>query len=210
MSNCTDWTEKTASWSEGSIPKLCNRMNHEIKRQTTITVKLLLLIVATGILCSCGYKVRSSAGKMPEGIQSIGVPTFRNLTSEQKVEQLLTRAVLRELSIRTGRPVTSDKTGVDAVLHGEIRSVSSAPVTFRTQQSGSQTFGAAFLVTVQANVSLVRTRDGMVLWQNENYVYRERYVLNTSVQDFFSEENPALERLASSFAATLAGSIFDR
>ncbi|HSW38958.1 MAG TPA: LPS assembly lipoprotein LptE, partial [Acidobacteriota bacterium] len=122
----------------------------------------------------------------------------------------LTKAILRELSIRTGAAVSSNSSGVDAVLHGEIREVRSVPVTFRTQPSGSQTFGSAFLVTVRVDVRLVRTRDEMILWQNEQYVYQERYVLSTSVSDFFSEENPALERLARSFAATLAGSLLTR
>ena len=44
-------------------------------------------------------------------------------------------------------------------------------------------------------------RDGAVLWENPNYVYSERYVLNAKITDFFSEENPALERLARDFAA---------
>jgi hypothetical protein len=56
----------------------------------------------------------------------------------------------------------------------------------------------------------VRLKDSSVLWQNDDFLFRERYVLNSSVRDFFSEENPALERLARDFAASLASTILER
>jgi hypothetical protein len=143
-------------------------------------------------------------------VQSLGIPTFRNLTPQYKIEQLITRAVLKEFSTRTRATVNSSSSGVDMVLEGEIRNVSSSPVTFGTQTEGSQTTGSAFLVTVQMSVKLKRLRDSAVIWQNDDFLYRERYVLNSSVRDFFFEENPALERLAKSFAARLASEILGR
>jgi len=157
---------------------------------------------------ACGYKVRSSVGKLPSEAQSLGVPTFRNVTTQFKIEQLISRAVLREFSTRTRATVNSSGSGVDLVLLGEIHNVSSIPVTFGTQ-TGSQTFGSAFLVTVQMNVKLMRLKDSSIVWQNDSFLFRERYVLNSNVRDFFSEENPALERLAKNFAASLASAILD-
>ena len=83
--------------------------------------------------------------------------------------------------------------------------MSATPVTF-----GSDSFGSAFLVTVQLAVKLVRSRDGTVLWENPDFLFRERYELNRRLVDFFSEENPALERLAREFAASLASTVLDR
>jgi hypothetical protein len=159
---------------------------------------------------SCGYHVRSSVGKLPYGMQSIGIPGFRNLTGQFAVEQIMTEAVLKEFSARTAARVTPESGGVDAVLLGDILSVNSVPVTFGSQETGSQTFGSAFLVTVRMSVLLKRTSDSAVLWRNEDFLYSERYVLNRNVRDFFSEENPALQRLARSFAASLAGAILER
>ena len=88
---------------------------------------------------------------------------------------------------------------------GEIRNISSSPVTF-----GTDTFGSAFLVTVQTSVKLVRAADSKVLWENTDYVFRERYVINSKVSEFFSEENPALERLSRQFAASLASAVLNR
>jgi hypothetical protein len=170
----------------------------------------LWLLAISLIFAACGYRVRSSVGKLPSGIQSIGIPTFQNLTDQYKIEQLISSAVLKEFSLRTRTPVKSGNSGVDAVLRGEIRRVSAVPVTFGTQTVGSQTIGSAFLITVEGSVKLVRTKDSQVVWQNERFLFRERYVLNANVRDFFSEDNPALERLARNFAASLAGAILDR
>ena len=52
--------------------------------------------------------------------------------------------------------------------------------------------------------------DGTVLWENADYLFRERYELNRNVVEFFSEENPALERLAREFASSLASTVLNR
>jgi len=169
-----------------------------------MTSPLALAILSSG----CGYQVHSSIGSLPSGIQSLGIPTFVNRTPQYKVEQRLTSAVLREFSARTRVPVNSNSSGVDAVLRGEIRSVNSSPVTFSTDSTG--TFASSFLVTVQIGVKLVRVSDSKVLWENADFLFRERYVLNGKVTDFFSEEGPALDRLAQDFAASLATTVLSR
>ncbi len=169
-------------------------MRHKTANRV-LPFSIALLLVAA----ACGYHVRSSVQKLPEGIQSLGIPTFKNLTHEYKLEQRMTTAVLNEFAARTSLPVSSKSSGVDAVLLGEIRSISASPVTF-----GTDTFASAFLVTVQIGVKLVRVKDSAVLWEDADFLYRERYVLNTKLTDFFSEENPALDRLSREFAASLA------
>ncbi len=162
---------------------------------------LVLLTFAGG----CGYRVTNSVKGLPTDIHSLGVPTFRNLTNQYKLEQQISQALLQEFASRTRFPVNSNSSDVDAVLLGEIRSASSSPVTF-----GTDTFGSAFLVTVQIGVKLVRLKDGKVLWENPDYLFRERYVFNSKVIDFFSEEGPALERLAREFAASLVSTVLNQ
>ena len=161
-------------------------------------------IAALLLACGCGYRVQSSVRGLPEGIGSLGIPTFKNLSSQFKLEQRVTGAVLKEFTTRTRVPVNSAGSGVDAVLLGEIRSLSSSPVTF-----GTGTFGSAFLITVQLSAKLVRVKDKKVIWENANFLYRERYVLNSKLTDFFSEENPALDRMARDFAASLVSAVLN-
>jgi len=59
-------------------------------------------------------------------------------------------------------------------------------------------------------VRLVRVKDSKVLWENNDFLYRERFQLNSNVKDFFPEEGPALERLARQFAASLASAVMNQ
>jgi len=177
------------------------------KRRRFAEMAAIIILLIVG---ACGYRVRTSTGNLPYGMQSLGIPTFRNLTSQYRIEQVISGALLKEFSLRTKARINSSSSGVDAVLLGEINNVNSVPVAFGSQKDGSQTFGSAYLVTVQMAVRLVRVKDSAIIWQDEHLIFRERYVLNHSVRDFFSEENPALERLARSFAASLAGVILGR
>lgn len=182
-----------------------SRANFSRKSGPTRATLLLLVCLAVGGTAGCGYQVHSAVGKLPSGIQSLGIPTFENRTYEFKVEQVITGAVLKEFSLRTAIPVNSHKSGVDAVLVGEIRGINATPVTF-----GSDTFASVFLVTVQMGVKLVRVKDSKVLWENNDFSFRERYQLNSDVKSFFSEESPALDRLSREFAASLVSAVLHR
>ena len=165
----------------------------------------MVLMFATLLFPGCGYRVRSAVGRLPGGAESIGIPTFRNLTSEPEIEQILTRALLREFAARTRGSVNSSGSDADLVLLGEVKEVNAVPVTFGAQNSGELTFGSAFQVTVRIGAKLVRRRDSAVVWENENFFFRDRHLLDSDVRNFFAGDNPAFERLARNFAAALAG-----
>ncbi|MDI9613035.1 MAG: LPS assembly lipoprotein LptE [Acidobacteriota bacterium] len=179
-------------------------------RNLTIPAGLLLALALCAPIAGCGYRIAGSMGRLPGGAQSLGIPTLRNLTNQHGIEQTLTAALLEEFSLRTPGRVDSRPTGTDAVLMGEIVEITSTPVTFGTEQAGSRTFGTSFVITVRSNLRLVRPDDSAVLWQSTDLVFRERYALNASIADFFSEENPALKRLARAFAASVAGAVLER
>ena len=165
---------------------------------------VFMMLCGFGI-AGCGYRVQSSVRNLPSGIRSLGIPTFTNSTTQYRIEQRITGALLKEFSTRTRAEVNSNSTGVDAVLVGEIRQVFSNPVTY-----ASDAFGSAFVVTVQVSVKLVRTSDSATLWENTDFLFTERYVLNSNVSDFFSEEGPALDRLSQEFASSLASTVLSR
>jgi hypothetical protein len=165
----------------------------------------LLLIFALALYAGCGYRIAGAVSNPPGGIRSLGIPTFANETREYKLEQQLTAAVLKEFALRTRIPITSQSRDVDAVLEGRILNLNSSPITF-----GADSFASAFNVTVDISVRLVRLKDRAVLWESQGFSYRAQYVLNSKVNQFFSEENAAVERLAKDFAASLASSILAR
>ena len=169
----------------------------------------ITLIFIALFFTGCGYRVRSAVGRLPGGAESIGIPTFKNLTGEPEIEQVMTRAILREFAARTGARINSSDLDADLVLSGEVKEVTSVPVTFGVQNAGEQTFSSAFQITVRIGAKLVRRRDSAVIWENENFVFRERVLLNSDVHDFFAEDNPAFERLARNMAASLASVVID-
>jgi outer membrane lipopolysaccharide assembly protein LptE/RlpB len=177
------------------------RMN----RSHQFAIWSLLLGLAVTVTAACGYKVQSSVRSLPAGINSLGIPTFNNSTSQYRIEQRVTAAVLKEFSERTRVPVDSKKSGVDAVLLGDIRLINSSPVTY-----AADAYGSAFVVTVQVAVKLVRTSDSSVLWENPGFLFTERYVLTNKVTNYFPEEGPALDRLSHDFAASLTSTILSR
>jgi outer membrane lipopolysaccharide assembly protein LptE/RlpB len=176
----------------------------------TSCVLKIALMFAVLLFPGCGYRVRSAAGQLPGGAESIGIPTFRNLTGEAEIEQILTRAILREFAARTRGRVNSSDSGADLVLLGEVKDVTAVPVTFGAQNSGELTFSSAFQITVRIRARLVRQRDSAVVWEDENFVFRERHLINSDVRDYFAGDNPAFERLARNFAAVLAGAVLNR
>jgi outer membrane lipopolysaccharide assembly protein LptE/RlpB len=62
-------------------------------------------VLAAGslILClsGCGYHIAGQADTVPDEIRTIAVPAFQNGTTEYKIEQYVTQAVVREFLTRT-------------------------------------------------------------------------------------------------------------
>ena len=64
------------------------------------------------------------------------------------------------------------------------------------------------MVTVTMKVSLV-DHSGHVLFENQNYSFRQQYQVSREVTSFFEEGTPALQRLSQDFARTLVSDILE-
>lgn len=161
----------------------------------------ILLLGVSG----CGYHTLGAATHLPSDIKTLSVPVFANRTESYHTETAMTNAVIREFATRTRFRVTPDASaGADAVLHGAILKEVIAPLTYNaaTQQSSS------FLITIVASVKL-SDRDGKVLYQNSNYVYREQYQSTTDLATFIQEDPAAVDRLSRAFARQLVADVLE-
>jgi hypothetical protein len=52
-------------------------------------------------------------------------------------------------------------------------------------------------------------RDHKVLYENDNYVFRQPYEISTDVNSFFQEEGPALDRMSQDFASRLVADVLE-
>jgi outer membrane lipopolysaccharide assembly protein LptE/RlpB len=153
----------------------------------------------------CGYHALGAATHLPPGVRTLYVPVFATRTEANQTETVMTQAVIRELTTRTRLRVTPSASGdPDATLLGTILQETVAPLTYNssTQQSSS------FLITVVASVTLT-ARDGKVLYQNKNYVYRQQYQSTTNLPSFFEENPAAIERLSREFASQLVADLVE-
>ena len=154
-------------------------------------------------LSGCGYHTLGAATHLPPGVHTLAVPEFATRTEAYRTETVMTQAVIRELATRTRLRVMPDE-DADAVLHGTILKETVAPLTYNsaTQQSSS------FLITVVVSVTLTG-RDGKVLYENKNYVYRQQYQSTTNLPNFFEESPAAVERLSREFARQLVADVLE-
>ena len=165
---------------------------------------ILVLALALGAV-SCGYHSAGKAARLPQDLHTIAIPGFVNKTQTYRIEQVLTGAVVREFASRTNyRVVNKETADADAVLQGTVVGAELAPVTYDSR-TGRASSG---LVTVTMRVSLV-DRHGKVLFENQNYQFREQYQISREITSFFEEESPAVDRLSRDFARTLVSNILE-
>jgi outer membrane lipopolysaccharide assembly protein LptE/RlpB len=160
----------------------------------------------------CGYHVAGRSSSLPKSIRVIAVPALENKTTSYRIEQRLTTATVHELLVKTSYRVVPNPADGDAVLRGKVLSLEAVPLLFDTA-SGRAT---AMLVTVKCEVTFEERETGKILYHSENFIFRNEYeILSTSslskdpksVEGFFEEQDPALDRMAQDFAARLVAAV---
>ena len=171
----------------------------------------LVLVVSAVLLVSngCGYALAGRGSFLPAYIRTIGIPLFGNNTPYETVEQVMTEHVRSEFIGRGKYKVLPQETGVDAVLTGEITSLTITPASFTQEQQA-----ARYIITVTARLEFKDLKTNKVLWDNPALVYREEYqaAQGTGALDpnaFFGQEANALERVASEFARSVVSGILE-
>jgi outer membrane lipopolysaccharide assembly protein LptE/RlpB len=172
-----------------------------VMRQFTLVLTAISLLSLSG----CGYHTLGAASHLPPDVHTLSVPVFATRTEAYHTETAMTEAVIREFATRTRFRVTPDEgPDADAVLRGTILKESVAPLTYNssTQQSSS------FLITMVVSVTLTG-RDGKVLYENKNYVFRQQYQSTMDLPTFLQEDPAAVERLSREFARQLVADVLE-
>lgn len=159
---------------------------------------------------SCGYRLAGQANRLPADLKVIAIPAFENRTTLMRLGQRLTSAVMEEFIQRTnyrvvGTPGSGQEAGADAVLRGTVLTARSTPLIF----DASTGRASAVQITITIQVELRHLRRQQVLFSNPRYIFREQYEVSSDLDSFFDERNPALERLARDFAATLVTAVLE-
>jgi outer membrane lipopolysaccharide assembly protein LptE/RlpB len=193
-------TRKDGAGSRGLVTPSVHSYN--VLRMIRRLLVLALAVPLAGI-AGCGYHTVGAASHLPPDLRTLSVPVFATRTEAYRTETVMTNAVIREFATRTRFRVTPDANpDADAVLHGTILKEVVTPLTYNasTQESSS------FLLTMVVSVTL-NGRDGKVLYENKNYVFRQQYQSTTDLPTFLQENPAALERLSRDFARALVADV---
>src|SRR5258708_21220864 len=150
-------------------------------------------------LSGCGYHTLGAAAHLPPDAHTVYGAVFATRTEAYHTETAMTTAVIREFATRSRLRVTPVESGnPDVILRGTILKEVVAPLTYNTstQQSSS------FLVTMVVSVTLTG-RDGKILYENKNYVFRQQYQSTSDLPTFLDESPAAIARLSRDFARAL-------
>jgi outer membrane lipopolysaccharide assembly protein LptE/RlpB len=165
-----------------------------------------MVVVAVAIMAAgCGYHVAGRAANLPSDWKTISVPAFKNDTTQYRIEQRFTAAVVREFLSRTKYRVVQDARSADAILNGEVLSIETSPVLFNATTGEVTTM----LVTVHAKVQFTDNKTQKAVYQNDDMLFRSEYQISPDVQSFFQEEDPALERMSRDFASHVVANVVE-
>ncbi len=166
-----------------------------------LTVLLMMAVLVAG----CGYHVAGRAANLPSDWKTIAVPAFKNDTTQYRIEQQFTQAVIREFLSRTKYRIVQDTQSADAILHGEVLSIETSPVLFNANTGEVTTM----LVTVHTKVQLTDSKTQKSVYENDDMLFRSEYQISPDVKSFFQEEDPALERMSRDFATHLVSDVVE-
>lgn len=164
---------------------------------------VILLFIAVSGFTEC-YKPVTNSG-LPKRIKTVAVPAFqfeaRGL--RYRVESRFTEAVTKEI-IRRGRglKVQGSRDGADAVVEGTIRDFNFTGVLLDREGRAR-----IYEVTIVVAVTVRDLQENKILFDNQNFIFRDSFEFSEDPRSFFNEEDPAVERMARAFAESVVSSV---
>ena len=167
-----------------------------------------LIFIAALFLAVSGfrgcYKPVTNSG-LPGNIKTVAVPAFQFEVegARYRVESRFTEAVTEEI-IKRGRglKVQGSPKNADAVIEGTIRRFLFSGVLL--DRDGR---ARVYEVTVVAAVTVRDLKQNVILYDNQNFIFRDSFEFSEDPRSFFNEEDPAVERMAKTFAESVVSTI---
>ena len=185
------------------------RLQEERRGFANFFVSLVVFLALVTSSAGCGYTLAGRGSFLPESIRTIGVPLFVNSTPVFDIERRLTERVRSEFIGRGRYRVIPEAAGADAVLTGEITSITLTPSSFNDQQQATR-----YAIVVTTRLEFKDVKADKILWSNPSWQFREEYEVTnaeaaTDVNAFFGQEANALDRIAQNFARSVVSAILE-
>lgn len=161
----------------------------------------LFLLVSGFTEC---YKPVTNSG-LPKHIKTVAVPAFQfeARALRYRVSSRFTDAVSREIIRRgAGLKVQGSLEGADAVVEGTVRDFSFTGVLLDREGRAR-----VYEVTIVSAVTIRDLKENKVLYDNQNFIFRDSFEFSSDPRSFFNEEDPAVDRIARAFSESVVSTI---
>jgi hypothetical protein len=136
------------------------------------TSKCSVIIILIAVLfCACGYRFAGEGGLLGDS-DLLFVKVLENRTQETGVENIVTAALLSELTLRKTDGLASGIDDADVVLSGDVEEVAIRTISTRSQDTAGER-----RVTVTIDLKLIK-QDGSVVWAADGLVDDEGYLVD--------------------------------
>lgn len=172
-----------------------------MKYLRSLALMPLLLLVLGFTEC---YKPVTNSG-LPRHIKTIAVPAFQfeARALRYRVSSRFTEAVSKEILRRGGGLRVQGATeGADAVIEGTVRDFSFSGVLLDREGRAR-----VYEVTIVSAVTIRDLKEDKVLYDNQNFIFRDSFEFSSDPRSFFNEEDPAVDRIARAFSESVVSTI---
>jgi hypothetical protein len=155
-------------------------------------------------LGGCGYSLEGMRTSLPQEVRTIAIPTMTNRTVEPGIENIFTRAAIREFNL-DGRLKVVPKARADSLLEGSIQDFYISSISY-----DAAGLVLAYRARVTLGVILRRIDTGEILWEAPSIQETQEYRVASSVQTNEARKRLAIVQIAEVVAETVRDLIMDR
>jgi hypothetical protein len=166
-------------------------------------VAVIVIFLTVSGFTEC-YKPVTNSG-LPSHIRKVAVPAFQTEPRglRYRVGSRFTEAVSREIIRRgNGLKVQGTTEGADAVVEGTIRDFSFSGVLLDRQGRAR-----VYEITIISAITIRDLKQEKILYDNQNFIFRDSFEFSEDPRSFFNEEDPAVDRIARAFSESVVSAI---
>jgi hypothetical protein len=165
--------------------------------------RISLLIFSVTILCSaCGYRFAEQRG-FPGGTERLFVNVLENKTQETGVENILTAALLSELTLRKTHRLAGGLAEADVVLSGVVNHVNISTISVSKPRVADQRRVAVIIALT------LRKTDGSRVWAGGSMSDFEAYLVDVNPEVTDANRRNAIRILSKRIAERVVNRLSD-
>ena len=167
-------------------------------KRSKLSVIIILIAMLSG---ACGYRFAEQEG-FPGDTHRLFVKVLQNQTQETGVENIVTAALLSELTLRKTDKLVESMDNADVVLSGVVEEVTIGTIAQKKDTASERR------VIVTMSVKLAK-QDGEVVWQTKGLSDNEGYLVDDNPEQTDQNRRNAIRLLSRRIAEKVVNRLSD-